>query len=129
MNDPSHARLVFPFGFEEVREEGLTQDKGEWSFSAVEIPGRGFYPVNFVILDTLVPATRGGFQPAFDYPCYAEPGLIILPDVTRANMERAVQSLYQTGYFDFLNPLSAEEMAAATIENRPPRPSHRPSLI
>ncbi len=126
MNDPPRARLVFPFGFEGVREEGLTRDRGEWSYSAVEIPGRGYYPVNFVILNTLNPVVLGMFRPAFDYPCYADAGLIILEDVTLANMERAVRHLHEAGHFDFLNPLTAEEMAAATIETWPPRPTHQP---
>ena len=38
-------------------------------------------------------------------PYYAEPGLIILPEVTREAIQRAVAGLWRDGYFQHLKPL------------------------
>ncbi len=38
----------------------------------------------------------------------AEPGLIILPEVTREAMENVVRQLWKQGYFKSLKPLKPE---------------------
>lgn len=44
----------------------------------------------------------------------AEPGLIILPEVTREAMENVVRQLWEQGYFKSLMPLKIE--AEETVE-------------
>lgn len=40
--------------------------------------------------------------------CFAEPGVIVLPSVTVDRMKKAVDELYDNGYFDRLRSLFAE---------------------
>lgn len=46
-------------------------------------------------------------------PFLAEPGLIILPEVTREGMENAVRQLWEQGYFESLKSLKAEAQKEA----------------
>jgi hypothetical protein len=46
-------------------------------------------------------------------PFLAEPGLIILPEVTREGMEYAVRQLWEQGYFESLKSLKAEAQKEA----------------
>lgn len=39
-------------------------------------------------------------------PCYAEPGLIILPEITVERIEEAVEYLDRNGFFEHLKPIN-----------------------
>jgi hypothetical protein len=39
--------------------------------------------------------------------CVAEPGLVVIPRVTKCNMEKAVKQLAKNGYFLSLTPLAS----------------------
>lgn len=40
--------------------------------------------------------------------CFAEPGLVIVPSVTREHMEKAIKELAEAKYFDYLIALAQE---------------------
>ena len=46
-------------------------------------------------------------------PYFAEPGLIVLPEVTVETVQAAVQALCKQGFFDQLRPLREIERAAS----------------
>jgi hypothetical protein len=52
-------------------------------------------------------------------PCFAEPGLIVLPEVTLEAIQEATRFLWQQGFFTKLKPEPAE--FAATDADRPDR--------
>jgi hypothetical protein len=44
----------------------------------------------------------------WDRPYVAEPGLVVVPTVTRAAMSQAVEQLASTGYFAHLRPTTTD---------------------
>ena len=44
----------------------------------------------------------------WDRPFVAEPGLIVVPSVTRAAITQAAEHLASSGYFDYLRPAVTE---------------------
>lgn len=81
-----------------------------WSDGIVET-SEGKYPVYFIdpirLQQDLTAETELGT------PFLAEPGLIILPEVTREGMENAVRQLWEQGYFESLKSLKAEAQKEA----------------
>jgi hypothetical protein len=47
-------------------------------------------------------------------PCFAEPGLIIVPEVTVETIQDAVQFLWKQGFFASLKTDHGEELSATT---------------
>jgi hypothetical protein len=61
--------------------------------------------------------------PTMHEPCFAPPGLIIVPEVTIPNMERAVRELYESGrFFPFLKPIAIADLQSIEVRNWPPLP-------
>ena len=45
--------------------------------------------------------------------CYWEPGLVLIPEVTRQRIEAAVADLYREGFFALLRPLEGSEASSS----------------
>jgi hypothetical protein len=116
-DSPSSAKLVFVHGFSE-RDSAEARDRGYLSHVLVEIDGVRLYPVLFYDPVRLQQDLEEGLK--HDRSFLAEPGMIVLPDVTLDAMQDAVQRLCREGYFDYLVPLSREKLADADPYQWPP---------
>lgn len=101
MTSPCKPELIFEGGFDE-REEMEARDRGYRSHVSVELSNGEQYSVVFYDVERLQQdlevETKAGI------PYIAEPGLIVLPEVTRKNMETAVSRLIEEGFFEALRP-------------------------
>jgi hypothetical protein len=92
-------RLVFKYPFDEAAAYDA-EARGYLSYASVELGNGARYPVVFydpVRLQQDLEVEVGEGR-AF----IAEPGLIIVPEVTLARMQAAVERLSQTGFFEAL---------------------------
>jgi len=110
-------RLVFTQPFTSV-EEQEAKDRGYLSHVLAELEDGSLYPVffyDFVRLqqDLEEEAKQGR-------PFIADPGMIVLPEVTLVAMQAVVRTLSEEGYFDYLRPLSKEQIASANPFKWPP---------
>ena len=87
------------------KDDEETPMKGYRSDGIVKTP-EGEYPVYFI--DPIRLQQDLEAETELGTPFLAEPGLIILPEVTREGMESAVIQLWQQGYFESLKSLKAE---------------------
>jgi hypothetical protein len=91
-------RVIFPEGCDE-RAAFETPLKG-WLSAQVELEDGCRYAVYFSdpirLQQDLDEAVKSG------RPCFAEPGLIILPEVTVEAIQDAVQFLWKQGFFAYL---------------------------
>lgn len=102
MSDPSYRpKLIFPSGFDERSREEMPL-RGYLSNALVELQDGSCYPVEFI--DPVRLAQEVQDYVRLNIPCYAEPGLIILPEVTLEHIEKAVQHLYDRGFFASFRP-------------------------
>ena len=108
---PRKARLRFPVEFDPI-----FSDKGYWPYSIVELPDGNCYSVYFAQICSFD-------LPSMHDPYFAPPGLIVVPEVTIANMENAVEELYESGkFFPFLNPLDPNKLRSGALDDWPPIP-------
>ncbi len=96
--------IHFPDWFDE-RGEWEAEMKGWLPGAAVELAGGTRYPVFFY--DPVRLRQDLDADAAEGRPYVAEPGLIVLPTVTRAAIQLAVERLVEDGYFQHLRPLPA----------------------
>jgi hypothetical protein len=92
-------RLVFKYPFDEAAAYDA-EARGYLAYAAVELSDGTRYPVVFcdpvrLQQDLEVEAGEGR---AF----IAEPGMIMVPEVTLARMKGAIERLFQSGFFDSL---------------------------
>jgi hypothetical protein len=110
MQTRSGPRVLFPAGFDEraVVEAPL---KG-WLSAQVELDDGCRYAVYFSdpmrLQQDMDDAVQNG------RPCFAEPGLIIVPEVTVQSIQDAVQFLWQQGFFASLKTDQGEGLVATT---------------
>src|SRR5271166_6440283 len=102
--DTKSFTIHFPDWFDD-RAAWEAEDKGWLPGVTVELADGSRYPVFFydpvrLSQDLEVDVSQGR-------PYAAEPGLIVLPQVTRAAIGEAVRQLVGTGFFDHLRPLPA----------------------
>lgn len=101
--------LIFEGEFDE-REEMECRDRGYRSHVRVELAGGEQFPVVFYdavrLQQDLADEAKSGS------PFIAEPGLIVLPEVTRENMQKAVNRLAEEGFFETLRPVSHDPAIA-----------------
>jgi len=104
MKTQSGPHVIFPEGFDE-RAAFETPLKG-WLSAQVELEDGCRYTVYFSdpsrLQQDLDEALKSG------RPCFAEPGLIILPEVTVKTMQEAVQFLWKEGFFASLKASQGE---------------------
>ena len=92
-------RLVFKYPFDEAAAYDA-EARGYLAYAAVELDNGTRYPVVFydpVRLQQDLEVETGEGR-AF----IAEPGMIVVPEVTLARMQDAIERLFQSGYFDSL---------------------------
>ena len=99
-------QLIFEGGFDE-REATESRDRGYRSHVWVELASGERYPVVFYDIVRLQQDLE--HEAAEGNPFIAQPGLVVLLEVTKENMERAVCCLAEDGYFELLR--SANELA------------------
>ena len=100
--------IYYPEGFDARSEEEMTL-KGY--LSDVEIgmaDGRRFL-VNLIDPIRLAQELEG--ESANGRPYFAEPGLIVVPEVTKGGITTAILSLWREGYFESLKPIQLQNGA------------------
>jgi hypothetical protein len=119
MQTRSGPRVIFPAGFDE-RAALETPLKG-WLITQVELEDGCRYTLYFSdpirLQQDLEEAVNGG------RPCFAEPGLIILPEVTVKGIQDAVQFLWKQGFFAYLK---ADQDAGLGSTTTGPNPYEAP---
>ena len=104
------ARVIFPEGFDE-RAASEARVKG-WLSAQVELEDGCRYAVYFSdpirLQQDLAEAVESG------RPCFAEPGLIILPEATVEAIQDAVQFLWKQGFFAYLKADHGKEPESTT---------------
>ena len=110
MKTQSGPRVIFPAGFDER--------------AAVEAPLKGWLSVQVELVDgcryTVYFSDPMRLQQDVDdavhngRPCFAEPGLIIVPEVTVQTIQDAVQFLWKQGFFTLLKADQGKALDAAT---------------
>ena len=122
MKTLSGPRIIFPEGFDE-RAAFETPLKG-WLNAQIELEDGGRYAVYFSdpirLQQDLDEAVRS------ERPCFAEPGLIIVPEVTVKAIRDAVQFLWKQGFFAYLKAEQDEGLESTTTapNTRPEGGSH-----
>jgi len=95
-------KLEFEGGFDE-REAFEARARGHRSHVCVVLSGGERYAVAFYdpvrLQQDLEEETAAG------HACIADPGMIVLPEITLEHMQRAVEQLVDQGYFDSLRPI------------------------
>lgn len=97
MNTKPKVKLCFDYEFDE-QIAAETADRGYWGHSHVELANGVTRPV--VFYDAVRLQQDLEEESSQGKPFIAEKGLIVLKDVTRENMETAIQNLVDEGYFD-----------------------------
>ncbi|MBW4601260.1 MAG: hypothetical protein KME29_17210 [Calothrix sp. FI2-JRJ7] len=100
-----YPKLSFKYGWED-RDDEETPMKGYRSDGILQSPEGEMYTVYFIdpirLQQDLEAEQEAGSA------LFAEPGLIILPEVTREAMENVVRQLWEQGYFESLKTLKIE---------------------
>lgn len=101
--------LIFEGGFDE-REAMECRDRGYRSHVWVKLANSELYPVVFYdavrLQQDLDDEAKAG------NPFIAESGLIVVSEVTLENMEKAVCSLAEEGFFESLRPVADNSTTA-----------------
>jgi hypothetical protein len=110
MKTRSNPRVILPTGFDE-QAAAETPLKG-WLSAQVELDDGCRYAVYFSdpirLQQDMDDAVHNG------KPCFAEPGLIIVPEVTVQTIQDAVQFLWKQGFFASLKTEQGEQLDATT---------------
>jgi hypothetical protein len=109
--------ISFPEGFDDRWEYEMPL-KGYLSNVEVGLVDGRRFVVN--LIDPIRLAQDLEVETATGRPYLAEPGLIILPEVTTRSIREAIYSLWREGFFETLKPMS--ESIGATIST-PTAPS------
>jgi hypothetical protein len=98
----THATIEWPDWFDERAETEMTW-KGHLSGIHIRLADGTRYEVNFIT------AVRLGQELALSTqqgePYFAEPGLIVLPEITLPTVQSVVERLADEGFFQLLKPL------------------------
>ena len=94
-------KIIFPDDFDDRAREEMKL-RGCLTKVLVELENGKRYPVEFIDPVRLVQEVEDYFEQ--NIPCYAEPGLIILHEVTVEHTQEAVRYLHQHGLFEGLIP-------------------------
>jgi hypothetical protein len=110
MKTPNSPRVIFPEGFDE-RVAFEANLKG-WLSAQVELEDGACYAVYFSDPIRLQQDLEENVK--LGKPCFAEPGLIVLPEVTVEAIQDAVQFLWEQGFFAHLKADPGVEIRTAT---------------
>ena len=96
---PPRVKLVFLHPFDELAAHEA-RDRGYLSYVSVELEDGSRYPVVFYdpvrLRQDLEEVTKLG------HPCVADPGMIVIPEVTMEHMSKAIAILAEEGFFSDL---------------------------
>jgi hypothetical protein len=111
-------RLLFEYGFDE-REAYEANARGFRGHVTVEFETGERFPLSFYDPVALQQEVQNGMK--WGYVCVAEPGMVVLPEITIANMCAAVARLVTEGYFNYFRPLDndAANKALNPTGNKP----------
>lgn len=110
--------LQFVTEFSE-RDAEEARARGYLSHVVVQFDGDRLYPVLFYDPVRLQQDLEEDAK--FGHPFIAEPGMIIVPEVTREAMTYAVEHLAQEGFFEHLRPVTPEDLASSNPYQWPPQ--------
>lgn len=99
MQEGNHVTLSFACDFDE-RTQWEVQQKGWCEQAIVHLPDGSKVHVSFWDPVRLSQDLETDLK--LGRACLAEPGMIVIPQVTVGNMKAAVEDLYGRGYFDRL---------------------------
>ena len=102
---PQYPRVVFHPSHDARSKEEMT-DRGYVSHVYVVTKGERYFPVFFY--DPLRLGQDLNQEIKLGRPFIAEPGMIVVPEVTLEAMTKAVEALYADGYFDHLVSVQTE---------------------
>ncbi|MGH9832240.1 MAG: hypothetical protein ACREBD_07775 [Blastocatellia bacterium] len=126
MQNQNGPRVIFPEGFDE-RAAFEASLKG-WLSAQVELEDGACYAVYFSDQIRLQQDLEENVK--LGKPCFAEPGLIVLPEVTLEAIQDAVRFLWEQGFFAHLKAdLGVEIGAATTTPDGRLQPAHPHSGI
>lgn len=94
--------LQFPAWYDELAETEM-YNQGKLTGVAVQLADGRRYPVAFMDAVCVKDEAHECFERG--QACLTEPGLVIVPEVTREAMIRAVADLLDIGYFDHLKDM------------------------
>ena len=97
-------RLLFEGGFSD--EDAFWMEKKGFCQCVVELPSGAQFGVSFYDPVTLAQDLEI-LQRKSGEVCVAPPGLIVVPSVTRSDMQAAVNQLLISGFFEHMVPLTA----------------------
>jgi hypothetical protein len=111
-------KLVFLHPFDELAAREA-RDRGYLSYVSVELEDGAQYPVVFYdpvrLSQDLEEETKMG------HPCVADPGMIVVPEVTMEYMNKAIAILAEEGFFSYLQRIkSTGELNPAKCFRWPP---------
>jgi hypothetical protein len=99
-------QLLYPEGFGE-RDEIEAAERGYLSHVRVELDDGRRFAVFFIEPVRLRQEVEALAAQSL---CFAEVGLIVLPEVTRESIELAVADLIRRGFFEYFRPLTPEDL-------------------
>jgi hypothetical protein len=110
--------ISFPEDFD-AREEFEMTFRGYLADVMVRLPDGGIYKLTFIDVTRLGQTLED--DTALGRPYYAEPGLVVLPEVTRGAIQRAIDGLRHDAYFQHLKPVKGSDpsMNAGNTKARP----------
>jgi hypothetical protein len=94
-------RLVFEYGFDE-REAQEAKDRGFRDHVFVEFENSVCFAISFYDPIALQQEVERGIVNGI--PCVAEPGMIVIPEITLDYMRAAVRKLISENYFSNFKP-------------------------
>ena len=98
-----HFTIAFPEGYDD-RLEFETPSKGYLRDVVVTLEDGTKYKLFFIDPTRLEQDLQADMASGLDY--YAEPGMVILPDVNTETVGKAVSGLWRDGFFRYLKPLT-----------------------
>ena len=102
-DDADYPRLVFAHDVDErdIAPHGYRGDV------AVELADGEAFPLYFYVPDAVREELEGRMRSGFGQ-FVAEPGLVIIPEITLEGMKSSVRELIEVGYFAHLRPICAK---------------------
>jgi hypothetical protein len=102
-DDAEYPRLVFAHDVDDsdMAPHGYRGDV------IVELADGGAFPVYFYDPDAVHEELEGRSRSGFGQ-FVAEPGMVVIPEITLANMKSSVLELIEVGYFGHLRPVCAK---------------------
>ena len=102
--DAAYPRLIFREPFEELIAYEVAK-KGWYNGMTVELENGAQYEVFFY--DPVRLSRDLEFEVRQGNPFVAEPGMIVVPEISETSMREAIFTLFKDGWFDHLRPMNS----------------------